>query len=183
MKTVRDMTEEELRERFRTSVRHEMTVKPKKARQSWRREKLAILAEMEKRGIDTFGLEDDIKASIGGERHPSDGLERSGVEKQAQRKPRIMYIELKSGYSDNGPARIGRVTFSKSYRTIYYKGKTFQRIKGGGVSGNYYDIETGEEYWISGVKKNAQDRHWAGVGSIEIDDDVREEYSKIVGKT
>ena len=27
------------------------------------------------------------------------------------KKTRIMYVELKSGHGDNGPARIGRVTF------------------------------------------------------------------------
>jgi len=32
----------------------------------------------------------------------------------------ILYIELKTGYSDNGPAWIGRVRYSKSGRTIYF---------------------------------------------------------------
>jgi len=30
----------------------------------------------------------------------------------------IRYVELKSGYQDNGPASIGWVTFSKTGRTI-----------------------------------------------------------------
>ncbi len=93
-----------------------------------------------------------------------------------------MYIELKSGQGDRGPARIGRVTFSKSGTTIYYKGKSFQRIKGGGISGNYFDVETSEEYWISGVKKNGEDRHWAGSGAVEIDEDVKEEYLALIGR-
>lgn len=70
------------------------------------------------------------------------------------KKTRVMYIELKSGYSDNGPARIGRVSFSKTGRTIYYGSKALQSCNGQGISGNYFDVETGEEYWISGVKKN-----------------------------
>ena len=45
---------------------------------------------------------------------------------------RIVYIELKSGFNDDGPARIGRVTFSKSGRSVYYQGRRFERIKGGG---------------------------------------------------
>ena len=91
-------------------------------------------------------------------------------------KSRIMYIELKSNQSDMGPARIGRVTFSQTGKTIYYRGKRFRRIKGGGYS-NYYDLDaTGDGYWISGCKKNGQDRHWAGSGPVEIDEDVREEY-------
>src|SRR5438067_304490 len=40
---------------------------------------------------------------------------------------RIMYVELKSGFNDNGPAWIGRVRFSKSGRTIYYRGRTLRR--------------------------------------------------------
>jgi len=44
---------------------------------------------------------------------------------------RIMYIELETGYSDNGPASIGRVSFSKAKKTIYYRGKKLQRMTGG----------------------------------------------------
>ena len=68
-------------------------------------------------------------------------------------KPQIKYIELKSGYSDDGPAWIGLVTFSKTGRTVYFNGKAFKSLKPKGISGNHYDLETGEEYWISGVKK------------------------------
>jgi len=89
---------------------------------------------------------------------------------------RIMYIELKSGHGDRGPARIGRVTWNKSGKTLMYGGKKFQSLRGSGISGNYRDIETREEYWISGCKKNGQDRHWAGSGAVEIDEDIREEY-------
>jgi hypothetical protein len=91
-----------------------------------------------------------------------------------------MYLELKSGYSDNGPAWIGRVRFSKTGTTIYYRDLTLRRISGGGIRGNYFDIETGEEYWVSGVKKNGEDRHWAGSGPVEIDADVRDEYRDLL---
>jgi hypothetical protein len=94
----------------------------------------------------------------------------------AGNKTRIMYIELKSGHGDCGPARIGRVSFSKSGKTIHYQGKSFRSCKGGGIGANYYDVETSEEYWISGPKKNGQDRHWAGSGSVAIDPDIAEEY-------
>lgn len=67
---------------------------------------------------------------------------------------RIVYMELESGYRDDGPARVGRVTFSKSGRSLYYKGRRFERIRKGGVRGNYVDVETGEGYWISGVKQD-----------------------------
>lgn len=94
----------------------------------------------------------------------------------ARKASRIMYIERKSGHADDGPARIGRVTFSQTGRTIYYGGKSFQSCKGQGIGANYFDIETGDEYWISGPKRNGRDRHWAGSGRVEIDQDVIEEY-------
>ena len=98
-------------------------------------------------------------------------------------KTRIMYVELKSGHADNGPAWIGRVRFSKSGRSIYYRDKRLQRIKGGGGAGNYLDGDTGEEYWVSGVKGDREDRHWAGSGNVHIDEDVRAEYFELVGHT
>ena len=89
---------------------------------------------------------------------------------------RIMYIELKTGYADDGPAWIGRASFSKTGQTVYYRGKTLRANGGRGVSGNFYDVKTGEEYWVSGVKRDGSDRHWAGSGRVHIDDDVRAEY-------
>jgi len=89
---------------------------------------------------------------------------------------RIMYIEVKSGYADNGPAWIGRVSFSKSGQTVCYRGKTLRSLRGRGISANFYDIKTGEQYWVSGVKRDGSDRHWAGSGPVHIDEDVRAEY-------
>ncbi len=83
----------------------------------------------------------------------------------------IMYIEAKPGLT--GPARIGRVRFSKSGKTLYYKGRRFQSLKGG-YKRNFFDVETGEEYWISGCRKDGQDTLYPGI--VDIDEDVREEY-------
>ena len=88
-------------------------------------------------------------------------------------KPRIMYIEYKPD-GIVGPARIGRVTFSQSGKTLYYGGKTFEPLKGLGFKCNYFDVATEEGYWISGCKKRGGDRLYPG--TIEIDEDVREEY-------
>lgn len=90
-------------------------------------------------------------------------------------KSRIMYIEDKSG-GLVGPARIGRVRFSKTGRSIYYQGRTFQSLKGLGFKANYYDLETGEHFWISGPKRAGGDALYGGSTPIEIDEDVREEY-------
>ncbi len=40
----------------------------------------------------------------------------------------------------------------------------------------------GDEYWISGVKQDGHDRHWAGSGTVEIDDDAAEEYARLVSR-
>ena len=50
--------------------------------------------------------------------------------------PRIMYIENKGIDGLSGPARIGRVTFSQSGRSIYYNGRTFQSLNGSGFTVN-----------------------------------------------
>ncbi|MFT3951315.1 MAG: mannose-1-phosphate guanylyltransferase [Oscillospiraceae bacterium] len=95
-------------------------------------------------------------------------------------KKEIMYIELKSGYSDNGPAWIGRVKYSKSGQTVYFNDRAF--CKGSGhYYGNYTDAETGEAYWISGVKQNGGDRHWAGSGKITVQRLAAAEYMELVG--
>ena len=93
----------------------------------------------------------------------------------------LKYIELKSGYAGNGPAWIGRVKQSKSGRTVYFNGKAFKKLAGGGLSGNHADIETGEEYWISGIKKDGQDRHWSGSGRITIEAAAVSEYLRVIG--
>jgi len=88
---------------------------------------------------------------------------------------RIMYIERKAG-SLTGDARIGRVNYNKTGRTIYYRDQIFRRIVGGGFKSNYCDHATGEQYWISGPKKKGGDRLYGERLPIVIDDDVREEY-------
>jgi len=84
-------------------------------------------------------------------------------------KDRLIYVELKSGHSGDGPAWIGIAGASKTGATIYSNGKAFKSLKGSGIGANFFDVETGDEYWISGIKKNNQDRHWAGRGKVAID--------------
>jgi hypothetical protein len=90
---------------------------------------------------------------------------------------RIMYIENKSGNNDLiGDARIGRVTFSKTGKSVHYNGQTFQTLNGYGFKANYFNVDTGGHYWISGCKKDGSDRLYGERLPIYIDDDVREEY-------
>jgi hypothetical protein len=89
-------------------------------------------------------------------------------------KSRIMYIERKDGLI--GPALIGRVSFSKTGRTLYYRGQQFQSLKGRGFKANYYDVDSGTQYWISGCRRDGRDRLYGESLPVDIDDDVREEY-------
>lgn len=86
-----------------------------------------------------------------------------------------MYIENKAA-GLSGAARIGRVSFSKTGKTLYYRGRAFQSLKGMGFKANYFDVESGEEYWISGCKRDGSDRLYGERVPVLIDDDVRAEY-------
>ncbi len=93
-------------------------------------------------------------------------------------KTQIKYLEHKT--SNNGQAWIGKVEFSKTGQSAYFNNQCFKKLKSGGIAGNYFDLETGDEYWISGVKKNGQDRHMNGAGKINIDENIIEEYLTLV---
>ncbi len=95
-------------------------------------------------------------------------------------KTEIRYIELKTGYSDNGPAWIGKVAFSNSGRTMFFMDKAFQKKRG--YPGSFFDVETGETYWITGIKKRGTNRHWAGGGIIQLDRTLIDEYLTQTGQ-
>ena len=90
-------------------------------------------------------------------------------------KTRIMYVEHKGG-DLTGAARIGRVTFSKTMKRVYFGDQIFQRNEIPGYKANHYDIETGDEYWISGPKKAGGDRLYGERVPVLIDADVRLDY-------
>ena len=107
------------------------------------------------------------------------GHQRSTQPRTTEMRPgqraRIMYMERKAG-SLTGQARIGRVTFNRTGRTIFYRDQVFRRIIGGGFKSNYYDEATREDYWISGCKRRGGDQLYATNVPVGIDDDVRVEY-------
>jgi hypothetical protein len=94
---------------------------------------------------------------------------------------RVMYVENKDGDVDGVAARIGWVTFSQTGLTVYYRGRSLKRMKGRGIRGNYCDEETGEEYWVSGIKVRGSNQHWAESVSVAVDTDARDEYLRIRG--
>ena len=94
-------------------------------------------------------------------------------------KRRLMYVENKDGEIDGVAGRIGWVSFSKSGQTVYYRGLELAKAKGGGVRGNYFDVATREEYWISGVKTRGSNVHWAETVSVAIDADAMEDYAAL----
>jgi hypothetical protein len=57
------------------------------------------------------------------------------------------------------------------------------KLKGqrrGESRGNYIDMETGESFWVSGVKKNGGDRHWAGSGKVLVEAAAVSEYLRTI---
>jgi len=47
--------------------------------------------------------------------------------------------------------------------------------------GNYVDMQTGESFWVSGVKKNGKDRHWAGSGKVLVEAAALTDHLKAIG--
>ncbi len=91
----------------------------------------------------------------------------------------MRYVEKCTGGSHSGEAWIAHVKFSKSKRTVYFDGKALKKFG----RGMYYDIESSEEYWVSGVKKRGSNRHWAGSGRIMIDEGALNEFMELKGIT
>ena len=90
----------------------------------------------------------------------------------------LKYIELKAGHSDDGPAWIARVKVSKSGRTLYFNGRALKQHG----RGNFVDLETHESFWVSGVKRDGNDRHSAGSGRILIEAAALDEYLSFTGQ-
>jgi len=78
----------------------------------------------------------------------------------------IRYVELKgAAHTDADEAWIARVWPSASGKTIYFNGMALKRSSGS--DSNHVDLETGDRYWVSGVKKRGTNRHWGGTIFIE----------------
>jgi hypothetical protein len=151
-------------------TRHAHQLAPKDRKQSLKR-----VRDIEKAIEQKIGQEPPSPAMVIPEPSRASTLAASPTQKAKARVGRVMYIECKAGCL-TGAGRIGRVTFSKTGRTLHYRGQRFQSLKGAGFKSNYYDLDTGEDYWISGPKRRGGDALYGGSTPIEIDEDVREEY-------
>lgn len=87
---------------------------------------------------------------------------------------RVMWIEHKIGDGLAGPARIGWVKVSDNGKRLDYGVQAFRTLRGGGFKSNYYEIATGEKYWISGCRKDWRDALYST--TVEIDEDALDEY-------
>jgi hypothetical protein len=83
---------------------------------------------------------------------------------------------LRHENKETGEARIGRVSFSRTYNTVYYGEKVLQRAGSQKIKGNFFDAATGEEYWVSGPKKRGGDAHWAEEVPVSVGEAAAEEY-------
>jgi hypothetical protein len=77
---------------------------------------------------------------------------------------RIMYVELKNG-GDSGPAGSDACGFPKLAAVSPTEDAPW--CVHGVLPETMSTKGTGEEYWVSGVKEDGTDRHWAGSGPVE----------------
>lgn len=90
-----------------------------------------------------------------------------------------MYLQLKTGHDlDRGPAWIARVRFTRTWRTAYVHGRTLHRVTGtirANFDSNFYDVCTGEGFWISGPKRDRTDGRYSKEQPL-VDDDAKAAY-------
>jgi len=89
--------------------------------------------------------------------------------------PEIMYIACLDPGGRTQWARIGRVGFSKTGKTLRYADR---ELRGEGQPW-YRDVRTGEQFHVQHARADGLDRSEGrkrGGFPVEIDDDVREEY-------
>lgn len=88
---------------------------------------------------------------------------------------RVMFVQLKSGYNtDQGPSTIGWVDFNRSWNTARYQGRELRRTKGL-WDANFIDVASGEEFWLSGPKRDRSDTRY-GAPTTSVDADAMEAY-------
>jgi hypothetical protein len=91
-----------------------------------------------------------------------------------------MFVQLKSGYDiDRGPSWIAWVDFNKTWKTARVHGRELRRFQG--FDANFYDVATGEWFWLSGPKRDRTDLRY-GPGPLSVDEDAREAYEAFLDR-
>jgi hypothetical protein len=86
-----------------------------------------------------------------------------------------MFVQIKTGHDiDLGPCWISRVRFTASWQTAHWHGRRLRRAMGM-FDANFYDVETDEEFWLSGPHRDRRDTRYSNA-TPQVDDDVREVY-------
>ena len=145
---------------------------PKAANVHTRRH-LAALHALAERGVE-------VPATVGAEEsftHPGTG--GVVVAPDRQDRSRLMYVEPKGAVSDEPGPSIGFVQLSKSGRTVHYRGRRLRRAAGGGNGANYDDLDTGERFWLCGVRNDGEEWAWEGT-VVSVDADAQAEYDRIL---
>jgi hypothetical protein len=62
----------------------------------------------------------------------------------------------------------------KTGRTLYYGGRALASLNGRGYETTHFDVETGDECWISGPRQDGRDT--LHPGEVQVDDDARDDY-------
>ena len=75
--------------------------------------------------------------------------------------------------SSDGTTALAAAVPSPSGRLVAW---SYQALGSDWCTWRIRDVETGEEYWISGPKKDVTDRLYGERVAVDIDDDVRDEY-------
>ena len=81
------------------------------------------------------------------------------------------------------PRESSCLVFSKTWRTAYFRDRTLHRVTGtyrANHDSNFYDVETGEGYWISGPKRDQTDGRYSNRQPL-VDDDARDAYTAFLG--
>ena len=90
-----------------------------------------------------------------------------------------MFVQLKTGHDiDRGPCWISRVRFSKTYGTAYWHGRTLRRCADL-FDANFLDVETEEEYWLSGPHRYRRATRYGSVVPV-VDAGARSDYERFL---
>ena len=168
------LSDDDLFEEISTAIEDEENAQFNKGRRHIKAKKRRIEYELISRGFEKWHIYEKVENIIKERENVIEEPEWKMPEKK-KLKSKILYVEYKGGELE-GNARIGRVYFSKSGKSLYYDDKCFRSQKGSGFKSNYYDVDTGEEYWISGPRKDRNDRLYGGNRGVQVDEDIRESY-------